>query len=77
MDRIGRELLVQNKYEILNSKATSAKQDFRKRDLLTCLMRANMADDLPEHQRMSDDDVLARKSNHFNKTVPPPVLTVL
>ncbi|KAJ2914197.1 hypothetical protein MD484_g6203, partial [Candolleomyces efflorescens] len=59
MDRIGRELLVQNKHEILNSKATSAKEDFQKRDLLTCLMRANMADDLPEHQRMSDDDVLA------------------
>ncbi|KAJ2927120.1 hypothetical protein H1R20_g10018, partial [Candolleomyces eurysporus] len=60
MDRIGRELLVRNKREILNSKATSAKQDFRKRDLLTCLMRANMADDLPEHQRMSDVDVLAQ-----------------
>lgn len=30
------------------------------RDLLTLLIKANMSTDIPENQRLSDDDVLAR-----------------
>ena len=30
------------------------------RDLLTLLIKANMATDIPESQRLSDEDVLAR-----------------
>ncbi len=32
------------------------------RDLLTLLIKANMSTDIPESQRLSDEDVLARKS---------------
>ena len=31
------------------------------RDLLTLLIKANMSPDIPESQRLSDEDVLARK----------------
>ena len=34
--------------------------DARGRDLLTLLLKANMATDIPESQRLSDEDVLAR-----------------
>lgn len=30
------------------------------RDLLTLLIKANMSTDIPENQRLSDEDVLAR-----------------
>lgn len=35
------------------------------RDLLSVLIRANTDTDLPESQRMNEDDVLARKYNIF------------
>jgi cytochrome P450 len=38
----------------------SEKDDKPERDLLSLLIRANMDADLPENQRLSDDDVLAR-----------------
>ena len=37
------------------------KSAFKRRDLLSLLLRANMSTDLPPSQRMTDDDVLARK----------------
>jgi len=37
------------------------KKAFKRRDLLSLLLRANMSTDLPPSQRMTDDDVLARK----------------
>ncbi len=60
MDRIGRELLADAKSFLHASgeKGTS----WRARDLLSLLVRANTDDDLPESQRMSDTDVLARTS---------------
>lgn len=36
------------------------KKSLQGRDLLSLLVRANMAHDLPPSQRLSDDDVLAR-----------------
>ena len=36
------------------------RRDLRNRDLLTLLIKANMATDIPEGQRLSDEDVLAR-----------------
>ena len=38
------------------------KKDLTDRDLLTLLIKANMATDIPDSQRLSDEDVLARAS---------------
>ena len=38
------------------------RRDLRSRDLLTLLIKANMATDIPDSQRLSDEDVLARAS---------------
>jgi hypothetical protein len=55
MARIGNELLQESK-----AKAAGTGEKTGGRDLLSLLVRANMATDLPESQRMSDQDVLAR-----------------
>ncbi|KAG5352648.1 hypothetical protein C0989_001270 [Termitomyces sp. Mn162] len=52
MSRIGEELLQESK-SLIRDKETQ-------RDLLTLMVKSNMATDLPENQRMSDQDVLAR-----------------
>ncbi|KAG6902666.1 hypothetical protein C0995_013358 [Termitomyces sp. Mi166 len=52
MTRISHELLRESKY--------SVHEKGEKRDLLTLLVNSNMATDIPEHQRMSDQDVLAQ-----------------
>lgn len=58
MERIGRDLLRQSKEHLA---ATGEKGDgWRARDLLSLLVRSNMSKDIPEHQRMSDEDVIAR-----------------
>lgn len=45
-----------------DSKKNMDKKAWRRRDILSILMRANMMHDIPESQRMSDEDVLARQS---------------
>ncbi|KAJ7073332.1 cytochrome P450 [Mycena belliarum] len=55
MKRIGRELLAESKREI----AADA-EGKRARDLLSLLVRANTAKDLPASQRLSDEDVVAQ-----------------
>ncbi|KNZ77018.1 Bifunctional P-450/NADPH-P450 reductase [Termitomyces sp. J132] len=52
MSRIGEELLQESK-SLIRDKETQ-------RDLLTLMVKSNMATDLPENQRMSDQDVLAQ-----------------
>jgi hypothetical protein len=54
MSRIGKQLLRESKASI-GDKGTA-------RDLLSLLVKSNMAKDLPESQRLSDEDVLARTS---------------
>ncbi|THU77105.1 cytochrome P450 [Dendrothele bispora CBS 962.96] len=63
MDRIGNELL-QDAKEMARS---SEKQDGigKSRDLLSLLMRSNLDNNLPDHQRMSDEDVLAQIPTFF------------
>lgn len=56
MQRIGRGLLAESKAGV----AAHEKGGAASRDLLSLLVRANTAKDLPERQRMSDADVLAR-----------------
>ena len=61
MDRIAKELLDNSKAALRNGGLKVDKESLKSKDLLTLLLRANMATDIPEHQRMSDDDVLARE----------------
>ena len=50
----------------MSEKSSSlAKDSWKGRDLLSLLVRANMATDLPSNQRMSDDDVVARKCSFY------------
>ena len=65
MSRIGRKLLNDAKAAVMSSHdvekgSTIEKSSLQGRDLLTLLVRANMATDIPENQRISDEDVLAR-----------------
>jgi hypothetical protein len=59
MMRIGGKLLADSKREIAEN---GTFETGRGRDLLTLLVRANTAKDVPEAQRLSDKDVLARAS---------------
>ncbi len=43
-----------------SSEKNVAKKDLQGRDLLSLLIKANMATDIPEHQRLSDDEIIAR-----------------
>jgi hypothetical protein len=56
MARIGRDILRRNKNEM----AENAFEQGRARDLLSLLVRANTAKDIPESQRLSEEEVLAR-----------------
>jgi hypothetical protein len=64
MERIGKGLLTNAKAAVLRAGATEKggieKSSIQGRDLLTLLVKANMATDMPENQRLSDDDLLAR-----------------
>ena len=63
MTRIGKELLSGAKVAVRAStteKGEIEKNSLHGRDLLSLLIKANMATDVPESQRLSDDDVLAR-----------------
>ncbi|KAI0742833.1 cytochrome P450 [Daedaleopsis nitida] len=64
MRRIGLSLVAEKKAEIMReskeSKEKSTGRDSRARDLLSLLLKANMANDIPDNQRLSDEDVLAQ-----------------
>lgn len=66
MRHIGLELLTQSKAAIATGE-TEEKSDQR-RDLLSLLLRANTSPDIPEHQRLTDEDVLARSFLYFPLT---------
>ncbi|KXN91970.1 hypothetical protein AN958_11030 [Leucoagaricus sp. SymC.cos] len=55
MLRIGKELLSDRRNAILSSK-----KHVTANDILSLLVRANTVEDLPENQRMSDEDVVAQ-----------------
>ncbi|KAJ7084910.1 cytochrome P450 [Mycena belliarum] len=57
MMRIGRRLLAASKREIAE---TGTFETGRARDLLNLLVRANTSKEIPAHQRLSDEDVLAQ-----------------
>ncbi|KIK80380.1 hypothetical protein PAXRUDRAFT_833550 [Paxillus rubicundulus Ve08.2h10] len=63
MARIGKELLAKAKAAARAGTAEGGeieKSSIQGRDLLTLLVKANMATDIPETQRLSDEDVLAQ-----------------
>ena len=68
MNRIGRKILAESKAAVVAAEKDEEKEASRNRDLLSLLVRANTAKDVPESQRLSDADVLARKSieQHFD-----------
>jgi hypothetical protein len=67
MARIGQQILRDSRAAIVASSNqnhgldSAGKGGANGRDLLSLLIRANMSRDLPECQRMSDEDVLARE----------------
>ncbi|KAI0037005.1 cytochrome P450 [Vararia minispora EC-137] len=65
LERVGKQFLEERKAAVRTSTAmgSEGKVDrklFQDKDLLTLLVRANMANDLPENSRMTDDEVLAQ-----------------
>lgn len=64
MARIGEELINKTKAEASAASAEDGvyeKSAFGgRRDLMTLLIRANMATDLPDSQRLSDDEVISQ-----------------
>lgn len=67
---IGIDLISEKRSEILASADVDAKGGVEKRniqgrDLLTLLIKANMATDIPDSARMSDEEILARESTRY------------
>ncbi|KAH9894821.1 cytochrome P450 [Cubamyces lactineus] len=63
--RVGMQLVAERKAAILREASEKHKdgverKDLKSRDLLTLLIKANMAKDVPESQRLSDEDVLGQ-----------------
>lgn len=66
---IGSELIENKKSAILaecnvDGSGAIGKQDVQGHDLLSLLIKSNIASDIPENMRMSDSEILARQS-HF------------
>ncbi|KAH9847043.1 cytochrome P450 [Lenzites betulinus] len=66
MRRIGKQLVAEKKADIAREASEkkdhgNGRQSLQGRDLLTLLLKANMATDVPDNQRLSDEDVLARR----------------
>ncbi|KAI0083795.1 cytochrome P450 [Irpex rosettiformis] len=62
MRRIGMQLIAEKKASILGTgeQKKIGRKDVVGRDLLTLLIKANMATDIPESQRLTDEEVLAQ-----------------
>lgn len=64
--RVGLQLVAERRTAVLreaseNHKDRIEREDLQGRDLLTLLIKANMAKDVPDNQRLSDEDVLGRE----------------
>ena len=63
MSQIGEQLLMEAKAAALTSateRGEIEKNNLRGRDLLSLLVKANLATDNPQSQRLTDKDVVAR-----------------
>ena len=65
MQRIGTQLIAEKKAALLARAREKGRgvqrKDMADRDLLSLLIKANMATDIPESQRLSEEEVLARE----------------
>ena len=71
MTNIGRQFLHDCKADsgLRNGESHTFDKTFLQgRDLLSLLIRANLSRDIPESQRLSEEDVLARMLLHFQRT---------
>jgi hypothetical protein len=59
LDRVSKQFLDERK-AAMRLEGKVEKNDFHEKDLLSLLVRANMANDVPENARMTDEEVLAR-----------------
>jgi len=72
MREIGKQLLDDSRAAILAEHSGKVEKDsWQARDLLSLLLKANMATDLQPKQRMSDEDVLARPSHTSIQIISP------
>ena len=74
-------MITQRKSEILASTDVDAKggvekKDIQGRNLLSLLIKANVATDIPDSARMSDEDILSRESSHYVSHQGPVVMTI-
>ncbi|EMD33505.1 hypothetical protein CERSUDRAFT_118080 [Gelatoporia subvermispora B] len=63
MERVSRQLVMEKKTAIMRSigkRDTLEKNDVLGRDILTLLLKANLAADLPEEARLTDEEVIAQ-----------------
>ncbi|KAM5543262.1 hypothetical protein V8D89_003136 [Ganoderma adspersum] len=61
MRRFGMQLIKDKKAQIMSESSGSVeKKDFDGRDILSLLIKANMASDVPDNQRLTDEEVLAQ-----------------
>ncbi len=56
------QLIEEKKIQLMSEKTSRSveKKDVQGRDILSLLIKSNMASDVPENQRLTDEDVLAR-----------------
>ena len=72
MRKVGLQLIAEKKAAIMRETAEGKeksgieRKDVRGRDLLTLLLKANIATDIPDNQRLTDEDVLARELIHVH-----------
>lgn len=72
MRRIGMQLIAEKKAAILAASQDGKgveKKDVVGRDLLTLLIKANMATDIPESQRLTDEEVVAQVPTYVYLTL--------
>lgn len=71
--RIGGKIVADQKALVLQAAAEKhhdiERKDLQKRDLLTLLIKANMATDIPEDQKMTDADVMGREYMFMDRSV--------
>ncbi|KAI1791336.1 cytochrome P450 [Ganoderma leucocontextum] len=62
MRRFGMQLINEKKAQITSEKSSASveKKDVQGRDILSLLIKANMASDVPDNQRLTDEEVLAQ-----------------
>ncbi|KAI0641839.1 cytochrome P450 [Trametes meyenii] len=68
MRRVGMQLLAEKKAKLLSdggAKGSVERKDVVGRDLLTLLIKANMAADVPDNQRLTDEEVLSQIPTFF------------